>query len=479
MQLLIGLLLIVWVTASSAAVKVVFLNGIKGKPEASLASIERIKNVLIKDGYMSQFESTGAQFETWLNPANGVVDDVSEVYVLANNSGAALTNARLNNASSQTANSPEYRDSLGRLYTTKISSGSAESEDARKVYAVVRDFGAKLYKDIVSDGFKVIVVSHSQGNQFSEAVNAYIRYGRTADQIAVLDNNLRIVGSAVPAASTPNGRYLSVSEDNVLDNAAKLTAGILNFSLLPRNVVLCGFFDSPCNKKLSDINPNVHDFVKIYASDFVDKNTGRSMASLLAKQITDSLVEVTTRPSDEFSGGSLDMTKWRVNNFSFSEPSITNGVLKVGTCQSINSRAPIKGNRFVLEIRYAVSNTDYLVSGFSFLDYPHRESFSFGDSSGWGGFYFWTNGTGQVFLGRSSTSYTVVRITVNQGVFTVERGDSLENMIVLGTYTSPVNYSDAARIVSFGPEVGCADLTPTTPTPHFILVDWIRLRELQ
>lgn len=284
----------------AAGVRVTFLNGIDGEIGKSIKSRDKIKAILVSSGYISKFESVGAKFTYFLNPGDGFVDDKVELFYQATLSSIALSKARNQYGSGIQLGSAEYKYWLGALYRSDIASGLAETEDSRHVHTVVGAVARWVSDYVIRQGNKQIIVSHSQGNFFAEAVDAYIRYGLSDADKALLDKNLRFVGVASVAASTPNNRYISISEDKALDAHVLSTSIIPGFSALPRNANLCVPIDAlplewpACVAGYATLalDPSLHGFLEIYTSRFTDLASGSSLSAILAKHISDSFDEI-------------------------------------------------------------------------------------------------------------------------------------------------------------------------------------------
>lgn len=367
LRLILSLVLSLLTTASFAGVKVIFLNGIDGYPTKNEASTQKIRTILINNGYISKFEAAGARFIAWNNPGDGAFDDKLELYLQAVDSSIALTNARFSNPGSQAANSPEYKSALGNLYFQKINSGGAVSEDARHVYSVVQSLATYVANETLLLGNKVIVVSHSQGNFFAEAMDAYVRHARTSSQISVLDRNLRFVGAASVAASTPNNRYISVSEDKALDAHAIATSTIINFSLLPRNADLCNILNAGCLGGLLGVDLSIHGFQEIYTSSLADRSSGRSLSGILAAYISASFDEINTTitqgPITVAQGSTVTVSFLLIQPFVTTPTNIRGGLNLVGNFDGIVTASIYNGNALLGTTTWGNTN----VFGWSFM----------------------------------------------------------------------------------------------------------------
>lgn len=276
----------------AAETKIVFLNGIDGNTTKNNKSKEKISEILKKAGYGDKLSSAGVTYDTFNNPGDGFFDDKLELLAQAKLSGEALTLAKLSDATAD-PQTQIYYQKLGFLYEKEIKSGTADSEESRHVFSVVRDLSKYLTQEIITKNNKIIIVSHSQGTFFAEAVAAHLTYTRSEEDNKKFDANLRFVAVASVAAGTTHNRYLSASEDNALDAHVAATVLVKNFSPLSRNVNFCADLDPLCQPYLqSTIDITIHGFQETYTSELIDKKTGTAVYLLLAKYIIDSLDEI-------------------------------------------------------------------------------------------------------------------------------------------------------------------------------------------
>lgn len=295
MRYLLLLFLALWTSIASGQTTILYLNGIGFEPEDKEKGPERINEILHDSGFGSKFDRANTRYSYKENPSAGAWD-LAELQIQAINSGLALTIAKVATGGSADAQSPEYRRALGRLYAKKIAAGTGDDHAAIQIYSLIKELGQDIGRLVLEEGGNLIVVSHSQGNFLAEAVNAYIRHDRSTDQIAALDQRLRFVGVASVAASTPNGRYISLGEDKALDAHVISTASIENFDVLPRNADHCSATNLKCLRSLLKLDRYIHSFLEIYTKEIIDTPSGLSLAYLLARHISDSFDEITPTP---------------------------------------------------------------------------------------------------------------------------------------------------------------------------------------
>ncbi len=277
-----------------ADTKIIFLNGISGDTTKSLYSHIKTREILNLAGYKNKFSNVSIGH--YYNSGDGFLEDTDELNVQSALSSIALTQAKKAVPSSQVGGE-FYKTFLGKIYSDGITNGPSDSavniEASKRVFSVVKDFSDLLDFEIKQNN-KIVVVAHSQGNFHSEAVNAYLRYGKSISEASIYDRNLRFVGVASVAASTPSAKYISLIEDKALNFHSSLTSPLSDFSILPRNANLCEFDIAvlACNISLSFIDKVVHGYIEIYTSSKLDITTNSSLRDRLAKLINESFDEL-------------------------------------------------------------------------------------------------------------------------------------------------------------------------------------------
>ena len=308
MKIVLFILLLSFQFLASAATRVVFLNGIDGSPEKSIASKKKIVDIVKAAGFGDKFDIDN-NIRYIYNSGDGSASDKDELLWQAKLSQQALLSARVT-LPSALAGSPAYIAALGRIYYEGIRDKSSPitnwynwvyaDEDESHVYATTRVVAASI-DDYLNAGHKVIIVAHSQGNFYAESANAYLRHGKTAIELKKYDDNLRFVGAASVAASTPNGRYVSLEEDIALNLHRDTTIGYSPFVMLARNANICQYTTllaySACIADYQyNIDVVIHGFLEIYTSILIDLSRNRSMVDILVGFINTSFDEMAAPP---------------------------------------------------------------------------------------------------------------------------------------------------------------------------------------
>lgn len=471
---------------SQGAVNIVFLNGIDGYAEKSTASRAKLKDAIHKAGFSNEFNKQGVRYLYWLNPGDGFIDDKIELYQQAALSGTALTLAKINNPGAQLIGSPEYKLELGKLYAQGIARNSFDDEDARHNHWVVKNFSAFIKNLSVGRNSKIIVVAHSQGNFFSEAVDAYLRFTLNGDDLGRYTRNVRYVGAASVAGSTPNNRYISASEDNALNLHAAFTAGVINFSVLPRNSNICQLLDPICIWKTWTADFwTQHGFQEIYTSDLPDIISKSSMGYLLAKHIRDSLIELTGvgEFSDDFLGSAIDSSKWNNDGYRIfgsnnaGTVTVSNGFAQFPAWGLLNTKGKVtlSGSKIVIEARMTATGANW-DSHFELVDegsVNYADQIRIGATNYFGGMYAQATGGyswPQQHITKtapfSGITWMEYRLTIDGDQVTAERGPDLSN--ITQTITFKLSRSIAGRKFFLAVGTGDPIFSPST-------VDWIRV----
>ncbi|WIT12916.1 hypothetical protein PFX98_04725 [Paucibacter sediminis] len=225
-KLILGILLILLSSLAQAKTYIIYLNGINNS-EQDAADSSLVLGGLMSDGWARAGMLAGSiEVTYWHSPNDGFLGDVFEVTAYAKASHEALASARTINAAA-TADGPEYKAALGQYFSSSINALQCDtiptcqlanqrilSDAERRNARVVARFTTRL-SVLVRAGHKVVVVSHSQGNEYADAVDAYMHFSGSLSS-AEISSSIRYVGVAVAAPATPNGRYVTSNTDTVI-----------------------------------------------------------------------------------------------------------------------------------------------------------------------------------------------------------------------------------------------------------------------
>ncbi len=238
--------------ASAGTIKIRFLNGIQN----STQDMEESKNALFnayrlyKSTEMPKL--TLADFSVYQNPKDKlIIGDNVELAIQGTISGIAQkyaqTEYELKMAKAKVAGlevadvvasqwyNAIYQRTLTEYYANYLA--ASNTVGTINIAGVINDTLSHLRNDMV-DGSSVVVVSHSQGNLFAEAIYSQL----TASE----RKRVRFVGVASVASSTPNNRYVTFNTDLAVFGAFNgLRAAVAPFASAPLPKTDDGYYAGP------------------------------------------------------------------------------------------------------------------------------------------------------------------------------------------------------------------------------------------
>ena len=267
---IIFIFLVVLSFFAQAKTRVIFFNGINNTPEDELAAETKLKEVISSYWASDRIASGKISVEHWDNPGDGLFEDINELSAQARLSYAAMQCAAVANGNTGVGGE-DYNVCLGNMYRSRATL-SNQTPAQQRIYSVTLKFSLQLMGALQTDD-DFIIVTHSQGNYVSEAVNAYLRVINPLNA-SLLSKKVRFVGVASVASSTPNGKYLSLADDEALSihETQRFPLFLPNiFPILPRTHALCPDTTGPsdtCHRVIFGADLNAHSFTKIYLSNF-------------------------------------------------------------------------------------------------------------------------------------------------------------------------------------------------------------------
>lgn len=273
---------------------VIFVNGILNDPEDAAQSSKDLANAMGRHG----IDLTKINWKYIWNPTDGG-GDVAELRAQASISAFAMDNSPNNLAEN-------YYFTLGRAYTDLVNSrspwpSSTEYVTYNGTFQRVAKATKHLYDSIVDQveakGRKVILVSHSQGNFYVEAIYGLLTYNHKQ---TVLDN-LRVVGVAVVSQTSPSGRYVTIEQDRAVSGLQPFNTIGIGYNPVQSKHKAC--FGYPCDVGYGDrgdilaasSDVLIHGFVDVYLNENfrdVQVTQGESLPSIIVGMIKASIDEL-------------------------------------------------------------------------------------------------------------------------------------------------------------------------------------------
>lgn len=260
-----------------AAITIVFINGIQNTPEDAASSSDELIRSLKSNGLPERKYNVTHLY----NRANGFLGDDSELL-----DQAIISNAFLVEAGSDRG---RYYKLLGQFYNEQSQKLGNLFGSRRRVVALAADYKRQV-KEILRTSTSIILVTHSQGNFYAEAAYAMLQ----ADGDEALLGKIRVVGVASVAATSPNGKYITHSEDMAVRDQGRQTALLSNYRPLPPNETGCEILDQCGDKVLWLLYDKMaHSFAEIYLNiDIKSQASGISFPKIIFNHISSALVEL-------------------------------------------------------------------------------------------------------------------------------------------------------------------------------------------
>ena len=150
---------------------------------------------------------------------------------------------------------------------------------------LIVSFASRVFDDSMGNNVQAILVPHSQGNMFANAVYDRIRLAHPAN----LARGLGVVNIANPAARAPNNSYLTAAQDRVINVLAAAQA-VANGTLAP----LPANFDASAGAL--QVDSTGHGFNDVYMSQSLPTGAAasRSIAANVVQKIDVMLGQTST-----------------------------------------------------------------------------------------------------------------------------------------------------------------------------------------
>lgn len=155
-----------------------------------------------------------------------------------------------------------------------------------KTLALLDQFSTRVKSDSLNNGVQAILVPHSQGNMFANAVYSSLSLSEAPSRF----RGLGVVNVASPAHTAPSGLYLTLKQDLVISDLAVLgSLGSATLTPLPYN------FDAPGANEVDGLGFG-HNFLNVYLSETIPRGTvpANSVAAVLVGKIDTALHKTST-----------------------------------------------------------------------------------------------------------------------------------------------------------------------------------------
>lgn len=459
-----------WVgLADPSAPTILFVNGIKNSGEQSATSSRDLRDTLVRYGlepqkynhqyFYSASEGIGPKFSD---------SDLSEVAVQTALSGEFW-------------NADPYFKNLGQRYLDMQKYVNSLTGTVKRVSMVTSLLKGSI-EEILTKSSGIVVVSHSQGNLYSEAAYAML----VAEGKNDLLKRVKFVGVASAAGYAPSGRWVTHNADDIirLGIPALIDWYASSYRPLPNNFIACYSYLSilvGCGYSVPwpAIDPVGHGFSEVYLNDkltSIDDN--QSLPYVIFRHVIDSLGEIRANLLIErFDDYILDKKYWTKTAGSVT---LLNGIatLSCGAAANTKGKLEISGDKgIVIEARFAGTGINRS-SGIYLFDTTRdtTDAVGFGDtnysaSNATAGMFF--NGSGafatprQYGSGTSVSTYKEYRLTITGNSAKIERGTTLAAIEDSYTATLPSSIVGKKFYLHFG-----SGTAPYCPGTQF---DWIRV----
>ncbi len=216
----------------NSTVQILFINGIMNDRSDACQSSDKLASTLAANG----LDMSSISWDYVHNPMDWAgLDDVAELRVQAELSAMAGVKS--------TGSVTDYFYQLGWLYKDLIAEGAIFGTYPASTKAHARriaDTTKKIYDSIIdkvdNKGQYLVVVPHSQGNFYTEAVFGLLRANNRLDVI----EKVKVVGVAAIAMRSPNDDYVTIEQDKALFKLQELNTALSgNYAPTPARHKAC------------------------------------------------------------------------------------------------------------------------------------------------------------------------------------------------------------------------------------------------
>jgi len=154
-----------------------------------------------------------------------------------------------------------------------------------KTQAMVSDFSQRVATESLNSGTQAVLVPHSQGNMFANAVYDTLKLTLPAN----ISRGLGVVNIANPAARAPSSLYLTASQDRVI-NLLATSQAVLGMTFTPMTP------NYNASAAALQTDPWGHGFVEVYLSQTLPTGTTpvNSIASAVIGKVDTAMIKTST-----------------------------------------------------------------------------------------------------------------------------------------------------------------------------------------
>lgn len=224
---------------------------------------------------------------------------------------------------------------------------------------------------------------------------------------------------------------------------------------------LCAARSIKCKEYLGHGFSTIYLNAQVLVSESNPITVGKHIVSLVGDSIAELSKVSLNGFSDDFSGTSLDSTKWTghasIPSTGYGLPTVANGVAHFANCQYADTKDKVSfsGSKFVIEARFAGQKEWGRDTWIALFDPSTGSRLMIHDTNyyGWGvTVYLDKNYAMELnqFFGGTTSAYKEYRIAVEGTSVTVERGDSLATLSEKHVVTLPRSATDGKYYLGIG-----------------------------
>ncbi len=283
---------------------VLYINGaMNSSASVRLAAQEKFKIILETNGLIDSSTTKGLMRSTSYIPYDSGPFSSNPLLVRFQQ-GLSAEAFRKTSTNPSSINIKPYFLELGKLYEAQLKIIDKLPFMYQSGIFFTSGYASSIEK-IISDGHKLIIVSHSQGNLYSEAAfSVALARGKVSSE--KLFNSVKMIGLGSVSATTKDNKYITIIQDKTVDGIG----GIPNeshapFKSLSANFDACFFYCFQFESQSTDVldkktgGSNAHGAKEIYLNENIsvrpinsNQAADKSIVENLAYMIRRSWIEI-------------------------------------------------------------------------------------------------------------------------------------------------------------------------------------------